>query len=125
MSKVFEKCILKQLSELLQRNGLYGSYQSAVFLKCMPFLICAFYLKDLYFYVSESRVCLLKRFIVIFLNFATMPQSWKRYQQFNDNLLRDDDLNRNGYECRSSFYDDRGAVANGLKSITMKVQNIQ
>ena len=29
LSKVSEKCILKQLSEHLQRNGLYASYQSA------------------------------------------------------------------------------------------------
>ena len=29
LSKIFEKCVLKQLNDHLQRNGLYASYQIA------------------------------------------------------------------------------------------------
>ena len=65
LSKVFEKCILKQLNDHLQKNGLYASYQSAY----RPFHSCESALMKQYCDVledltSESYV------IMTFLDFS-------------------------------------------------------
>ena len=66
LSKLFEKCILKKLSDHLQRNGLYASYQSAY----RPFHSCETALMKTYSDVledltSESHV------IMTFLDFSS------------------------------------------------------